>query len=143
MGTARESHLPCGSVRAQFGAGAGPVTERFRRAARFPLVLSLLTGPALALLIVIPLFLLAAVRKGVRLARRPGRAGHAYGSRGVGATATEELHALIYPSKRVQLVQRRIELVLRDDERDGAPERTGIDLAAGTARIGTERPYRR
>jgi hypothetical protein len=53
----------------------------------------------------------------------------------VGATATEELHALIYPGKRVQLEQRRIELVLRDDEHDGAPGKTGIDLDAGTASI--------
>lgn len=57
------------------------------------------------------------------------------GERGAGATATEELHALLYPSKRVQLEQRRIELVLRDDEHDGAPKRTGIDLAGGTAVI--------
>ncbi len=103
-------------------------------------MLSLLTGPGLALLIVIPLFLLAAGRKGVHIAQGrgwlPGRsAAGAPGGRGVGATATEELHALIYPSKRVQLEQRRIELVLRDDEQDGAPRRTGIDLDSGTARI--------
>lgn len=103
-------------------------------------MVSLLTGPAVALLIVIPLFLLAALRKCAQLAQDrgwlPGRlAGTRFGSRGVGATATEELHALIYPSKRVQLEQRRIELVLRDDEEDGAPPRTGVDLDAGTVRI--------
>ncbi|MFI6986500.1 DUF6191 domain-containing protein [Embleya sp. NPDC050154] len=63
-----------------------------------------------------------------RLRRRDGR-----GERAVGATATEELHALLYPTKRVQLEQRRIELVLRDDEHDCAPPRTTVDLAAGTA----------
>ncbi|GAA3041203.1 hypothetical protein FHS39_004908 [Streptomyces olivoverticillatus] len=94
------------------------------------MLLSLLTGPTLVLLIVIPLFVLAALRKTAQLARRRGG-----GPRGVGATATEELHALIYPSKRVQLEQRRIELVLRDDEQDGAPKRTGVDLDAGTIRI--------
>ncbi|MGP3975817.1 DUF6191 domain-containing protein [Streptomyces sp. 8N114] len=57
------------------------------------------------------------------------------GARGPGATAVEELHALIYPSKRVQLEQRRIELVLREDEQDGAPRKTGIDLDAGRARF--------
>ncbi|MGW4381829.1 DUF6191 domain-containing protein [Kitasatospora sp. NPDC004531] len=62
-------------------------------------------------------------------------AGPTGGERGVGAQAGEELHALLYAGKRVQLEQRRIELVLRDDEHDGAPPRTGIDLAAGTARI--------
>ncbi|WP_424889308.1 DUF6191 domain-containing protein [Streptomyces sp. XH2] len=94
-------------------------------------MLSLLTGPALVLIIVVPLFLLAAGRKILGRA-----AGLPRGGRGVGATATEELHALVYPSKRVQLEQRRIELVLRDDEQDGAPRRTGVDLDAGTARIG-------
>ncbi|WP_171171285.1 DUF6191 domain-containing protein [Streptomyces sp. I05A-00742] len=93
--------------------------------------MSLLTGPGLALLIVVPLFLLAAARKGVQLVRGSGGGG----PRGAGASATEELHALIYPSKRVQLDQRRIELVLRDDEQDGAPRRADIDLDAGTARL--------
>ncbi|MFF5125631.1 DUF6191 domain-containing protein [Streptomyces syringium] len=103
-------------------------------------MLSLLTGPALVLLIVVPLFLLAAFRKSAQLAQQrgwlPGRFNdRTFGTRGVGATATEELHALIYPSKRVQLEQRRIELVLRDDEQDGAPRKTGIDLDGGTVRI--------
>ncbi|WP_052508988.1 DUF6191 domain-containing protein [Kitasatospora griseola] len=62
-------------------------------------------------------------------------AGRTETGRGVGAQAGEELHALLYAGKRVQLEQRRIELVLRDDEHDGAPPRTGIDLAAGAARI--------
>ncbi|WP_406192765.1 DUF6191 domain-containing protein [Kitasatospora sp. NBC_01560] len=65
-----------------------------------------------------------------RLQRR-----HHVGERGTGAIATEELHALLYPSKRIQLEQRRIELVLRDDENEGAPPKTGIDLTAGTATI--------
>jgi hypothetical protein len=65
-----------------------------------------------------------------RLRRRDGN-----DARDVGATATEELHALLYPTKRVQLEQRRIELVLRDDEHDGAPPRTTVNLAAGTATV--------
>ncbi|MGK4582656.1 DUF6191 domain-containing protein [Kitasatospora sp. HPMI-4] len=110
----------------------------------------LLTGPFAVLLIVVPLFLAAAVKTALARAQRrgllPGRlAVYAEpGTRGAGATATEELHALLYPGKRVQLEERRIALVLRDDEHDGAPKRTGIDLAAGTARIsrpsGTELP---
>jgi hypothetical protein len=100
-------------------------------------MLRLLTGPLAVLVIVVPLFVLAAVRKVVSVSsgRRRPAAGRAAGSRGAGATATEELHALIYPSKRVQLEQRRIALVLRDDEQNGAPRRTGIDLDAGTARL--------
>ncbi|MEU8515305.1 DUF6191 domain-containing protein [Kitasatospora sp. NPDC048722] len=35
----------------------------------------------------------------------------------------------------MQLEQRRVELALRDDEHDGAPKRTGIDLADGRAVI--------
>ncbi|MFE5584881.1 DUF6191 domain-containing protein [Kitasatospora sp. NPDC056531] len=90
---------------------------------------ALLTGAAGGLLLpagLVVLFFLGAVVR--RLRARPAAAAS---GRGAGATATEELHALLYPSKRVQLEQRRIELVLRDDEHDGAPKRTGIDLAGG------------
>ncbi len=87
------------------------------------------------------LFLLAAAREFVLRIHRPSWLGQRLqqrshpGERGVGATATEELHARLYASKRAQLEQRRVELVLRDDENDGAPPRTGIDLAARTATI--------
>ncbi|MGW7004522.1 DUF6191 domain-containing protein [Streptomyces sp. NPDC054933] len=47
--------------------------------------------------------------------------------------ATEELHAFFDANKRIQVEQRRVELVLRDDDQDGAPPRMGIDLDAGTA----------
>ncbi len=80
--------------------------------------------------LVLVFFLLAVGRKGVGWATRRGSRG-----RGLGAVATEELHALMYPGKRVQLEQRRVELVLRDDEHVGAPRRGGIDLDGGTARI--------
>ncbi|MEU9046274.1 MULTISPECIES: DUF6191 domain-containing protein [unclassified Kitasatospora] len=94
----------------------------------------LLTGTAGGLLLpaglVVLFFLCAVVR---RLRARPATGPS--GGRSAGATATEELHALLYPSKRVQLEQRRVELVLRDDEHDGAPKRTGIDLAGGRAVI--------
>lgn len=114
--------------------------ERLGHAVRCQRMLRLLTSPLVVLVIVIPLFLLALLRKVIQQGQQrgwlPGRlAEREFGSRGVGATATEELHALIYPSKRVQLEQRRIALVLRDDEQDGAPKKTGIDLDAGTARI--------
>ncbi|GAA2839068.1 DUF6191 domain-containing protein [Kitasatospora sp. CM 4170] len=113
----------------------------------------LLSGAAGGLLLpaaLVVLFFLGAVARRTLAHRLPGRpvtgpggatAGRrgagAYGTdrRGAGATATEELHALLYPGKRAQLEQRRVELVLRDDEHDGAPKRTGIDLAGGTALI--------
>ncbi|WP_459650527.1 DUF6191 domain-containing protein [Kitasatospora sp. Ki12] len=94
----------------------------------------LLTGAAGGLLLpagLVVLFFLGAVVRQLRARPAAGTTG----GRGAGATATEELHALLYPSKRVQLEQRRVELVLRDDEHDGAPKRTGIDLAGGRAVI--------
>ncbi|MBV2156026.1 DUF6191 domain-containing protein [Kitasatospora sp. SUK 42] len=98
---------------------------------------ALLTGAAGGLLLpagLVVLFFLGAVVRRLRSHPAAGP-GVSAGGRGAGATATEELHALLYPSKRVQLEQRRIELVLRDDEHDGAPKRTGIDLAGGRAVI--------
>ncbi|MFD0276092.1 DUF6191 domain-containing protein [Kitasatospora sp. NPDC127111] len=98
----------------------------------------LLGGAAGGLLLpaaLVVVFFLGGVAR--RLLARPAAAGARPGPRPeagrAGATATEELHALLYPGKRAQLEQRRIALVLRDDEHDGAPRRTGIDLAAGTA----------
>ncbi|MGW2254178.1 DUF6191 domain-containing protein [Kitasatospora sp. NPDC001660] len=85
-------------------------------------------GLPLPAALVVVFFLGAAVR---RLRARPADGP----ARGAGATATEELHALLYPGKRAQLEQRRVELVLQDEEHDGAPKRTGIDLAGGRAVI--------
>jgi hypothetical protein len=79
------------------------------------------------------LFFVAAVARRLLARVRPEQARPA--GRPAGAVATEELHALLYPGKRAQLEQRQVELVLRDDEQDGAPKRTGIDLAAGRAVI--------
>lgn len=88
--------------------------------------------------VVMTLFVLAAVRAVLRRARErrqpPGPLSEPR-KRGLGATGTEELQALFYPGKRIELEQRRIELVLRDDEHDGAPPNRGIDLDGGTATI--------
>ncbi|MBO1418927.1 hypothetical protein, partial [Streptomyces sp. FH025] len=76
----------------------------------------LLTGAAGGLLLpagLVVLFFLGAVARRLRSRPAAGPAASA-GGRGAGASATEELHALLYPSKRVQLEQRRIELALRD-----------------------------
>jgi hypothetical protein len=80
------------------------------------------------------LFFTAAVARKVLGGSRSAADGSPPG-RSAGAVATEELHALLYAGKRAQLEQRRVELVLRDDEADGAPPRTGIDLAGGRAVI--------
>ncbi|MYV98629.1 DUF6191 domain-containing protein [Streptomyces sp. SID3343] len=87
-------------------------------------------------LLVSPLFLAVGLRLYWRI--RPGRGRGEGGSarpRSFRATGTEEMHALLSPGKRVQLEQRRVESVLRDDDQDGSPRRTGIDLDAGVARI--------
>jgi hypothetical protein len=91
---------------------------------------------------VIGLFLFAAGRQVVlrsghpvwlhrRLAarRRPG------GGVGAGTAAFDELQAFFNSNKRIQIEQRRVELILPDENHNGAPPRTGIDLDAGTAVI--------
>ena len=62
-----------------------------------------------------------------RLVPRRSPAGHAPG--------LDELQALFYASERPAIEQRRLALVLRDDEHDGAPPRIRIDLDAGRAVI--------
>lgn len=100
-----------------------------------------LTSLLIPVTLVITLFILAAGRLILHWAQDRGwirqsrSRRRAPSQRGLGATATEELHALIYGGKRAQLEQRRIELVLRDDEDSGAPPTSGIDLDAGTATI--------
>ncbi|MFH8683128.1 DUF6191 domain-containing protein [Streptomyces lydicus] len=49
--------------------------------------------------------------------------------------AFDEFTAVVNGNKTVELEQRRVELLRRDDESDGAPPRAGIDLAKGTALI--------
>lgn len=61
---------------------------------------------------------------------------------GVGAIATDELHAFLNANKRVELEHRTEEQVLRDDTLDGAPPRMGLDLDAGTAIIRSRKPPR-
>lgn len=50
-------------------------------------------------------------------------------------TAFDEFTAVVNGNKTVEMEQRRVELLLRDDEGDGAPPRSSIDLARGTAFI--------
>ncbi|MFC7795375.1 DUF6191 domain-containing protein [Streptomyces cinereoruber] len=61
------------------------------------------------------------------LRRRTGRS--------LSSIAFDEFTAVINGNKTVELQQRRVELLLRDDESDGAPPRSSIDLAKGTAFI--------
>lgn len=53
----------------------------------------------------------------------------------ISAAGFDEFTGLLYAGKRVELDQRNTELVLRDDQRDGAPPRGGIDLDRNTATL--------
>ncbi|WP_354644998.1 DUF6191 domain-containing protein [Kitasatospora camelliae] len=51
----------------------------------------------------------------------------------VSATGFEQLHAQFAAGKQHELDQRRSTSMLRDEEGEGAPPRTRVDLARGTA----------
>src|SRR3954469_2107849 len=53
------------------------------------------------------------------------------GSRMASGVATEEVEAILGGTKHHDLEQRQVQLMLVDDEADGAPPRTHIDLDAG------------
>lgn len=55
--------------------------------------------------------------------------------RPLAAVGLDELHAIYYASKRHELDQRQTSLMMRDEEGDGAPPRSKVDLDAGTAVI--------
>jgi hypothetical protein len=51
------------------------------------------------------------------------------------ASGIEEMHAIFYAAKRHELDQRRTSLMLRDEEADGAPPHSTVDLDRGSAVI--------
>lgn len=53
----------------------------------------------------------------------------------VSATGFEQLHAALSPGKQSELKERQSALVMRDDEEDGAPPRSTVDLTSGKAVI--------
>lgn len=55
--------------------------------------------------------------------------------RPMAATGIDEMHAIFYAMKRHELDQRRTSLMLREEEGDGAPPRTTVDLDGGTATV--------
>ncbi|MFF5298175.1 DUF6191 domain-containing protein [Streptomyces sp. NPDC013161] len=68
-------------------------------------------------------------RAGVLPWRNSGRQGQ------ISATGFEQLHASLSPGKQTELKERQSALVMRDDEEDGAPPWSTVDLRAGTAVI--------
>ncbi|MFE9045551.1 DUF6191 domain-containing protein [Streptomyces sp. NPDC007818] len=55
--------------------------------------------------------------------------------RSLSSVAFDEFTATVNGNKTAELEQRRVELLRRDDESDGAPPRSRVDLAHGTAFI--------
>jgi hypothetical protein len=68
-------------------------------------------------------------RAGMLPWRNAGRQGQ------ISATGFEQLHASLSPGKQTELKERQSALVTRDDEEDGAPPWSIVDLRAGTAVI--------
>ncbi|MEV5533464.1 DUF6191 domain-containing protein [Streptomyces prunicolor] len=68
-------------------------------------------------------------RAGMLPWRNAGRQGQ------ISATGFEQLHASLSPGKQTELKERQSALVMRDDEEDGAPPWSTVDLLAGTAVI--------
>ncbi|MFJ5230232.1 DUF6191 domain-containing protein [Kitasatospora sp. NPDC088391] len=58
----------------------------------------------------------------------------------ISATGFEQLHAQFAAGKQAELDQRTTTLMLRDEEGEGAPPRSTVDLAGGVAVIRTARP---
>jgi hypothetical protein len=56
------------------------------------------------------------------------------------AVALDEFSPVVNSTKSVELEQRRVEGLLREDESDGAPPRSTIDLKRGTAVIVVPQP---
>ncbi|WP_433273214.1 DUF6191 domain-containing protein [Actinosynnema sp. CS-041913] len=81
--------------------------------------------PGLAVL----LFGLAAGERVWRWVRR--RKGHSV----VTQAGMDEFTMILYGSKMLELDQRRTELMMRDEEEDGAPPRGAIDLDSGSVRL--------
>nr|WSY51713.1 DUF6191 domain-containing protein [Streptomyces sp. NBC_00886] len=92
-----------------------------------------MTLPGLVVLLTVLAFLdqllLKIGRAGVLPWRNAGRQGQ------ISATGFEQLHASLSPGKQTELKERQSALVMRDDEEDGAPPWSTVDLSAGTAVI--------
>ncbi|MFE5895378.1 DUF6191 domain-containing protein [Streptomyces sp. NPDC056462] len=92
-----------------------------------------MTLPGLVLLLTVLAFLdqpaLRAGRAGWLPWRNVARQGQ------ISATGFEQLHASFSPGKQSELEERRSALVMRDEDEDGAPPRSTVDLGRGTAVI--------
>ncbi|MFD8043168.1 DUF6191 domain-containing protein [Streptomyces chartreusis] len=92
-----------------------------------------MTLPGLVVLLTVLAFVDQLLMRAGRAGRLPWR-NHARQGQ-ISATGFEQLHASFSPGKQSELEERRSALVMRDDEEDGAPPRSTVDLRGGTAVI--------
>ncbi|MCM2420191.1 DUF6191 domain-containing protein [Streptomyces sp. RKAG293] len=90
-----------------------------------------MTLPGLVVLLTVAAFVDQAMLRAGRAGMLPWRGAGRQGQ--VASTGFELLHATLSAGKQEELKQRRTSLALRDEEGDGAPPRSRIDLDGGTA----------
>src|SRR5207248_609723 len=96
-------------------------------------LVSVVSVPGLVILLVVVAGIDRAGRSANRRLRLPWRTEES--GRPLAASGIEEMHAILYAAKRHELDQRRTSLMLRDEEADGAPPHSTVDLDRGTAVI--------
>ncbi|WP_329261411.1 DUF6191 domain-containing protein [Actinoallomurus sp. NBC_01490] len=96
-------------------------------------LMAVVSIPGLVLVLVV----LASIDRMGRAARRrlrlPWRSPES--GRPLAAPGLDEMQAIFYATKRHELDERRTSLMLRDEEGDGAPPRSEVDLHSGKAVI--------
>jgi hypothetical protein len=70
----------------------------------------------------------------VELARAKGKPGSKHGT-AMSSTGFDILQEALYPSKKHEIEQREHESLMAEEDAEGAPPRTRIDLDKGTAHI--------
>jgi hypothetical protein len=104
-------------------------------------VLVFMTIPGLVILLIVLVTVDRMGLWGSRRLRLPWRKDEA--DRAIPAPGLDELHALFYASKRYEMDQRRTSLMLREEDQDGAPPHTTVDLDKGVAIIALRRRPKR
>jgi hypothetical protein len=89
-----------------------------------------LTIPGIAVLLVV----LAVVERTASRLRRRSPLAHRHRA-ALSAAGTDVFSAALVPGRAVDLEQRRASELMREDETDGAPPRSRIDLDAGVAHL--------
>ncbi|MEU3778172.1 DUF6191 domain-containing protein [Streptomyces sp. NPDC032472] len=101
--------------------------------------IAFMTLPGLVVVLTLLAFVDQLLLRAGRAGALPWRNGARQGQ--VAATGFEQLHASLSPGKQNELKERQSALVMPDNEDDGAPpNRTTVDLAAGTAVVRMPRP---